>query len=720
LDETTALLFGRAEVEPPSKGVIAAAPEEGDGGWVCCPWPYRDSADASWLYAAVLTSSAVVRCLSSNLSIVDGSTGAAFMLPSFDRVTPDLSVALAWLESSGYDTGDVAEFLVEALLQKHEAVGRTRAFLLDFLEAISHKDGFVEVLGATEGDALLLQGWSAHLQPGSHQIILVGDAPRLADAVVGAFVRSDIPSEAAGIVILAEHLEIKRPENLDRVYYRTSGGYFRLDALSDHCSVLGRSETAGHLRKILPDLTCDAAARRHFERTFQARFQGEDTVATLTIPVRLATDFAVHAPGAGFFLSGWLLDPERRVRGVYLKSTHNFYRQIDGAWVRRARPDVGAIFETDAAFRQTVRPADDNHGLMIFVPHPEPIRTREKFYLEVAFNDGATAFRPIVFEEGPVERQLELILSGAEPSHLEIDRLIRSHVGPIAAGLVAARRRSIPALTRISFGDSRLCPSVSVLVPVRCDPKDIDVLLACFSRDPDFADVELIFVAHRPMAAVANSVLSRQSAFYGLAGELLIHDEPLDRLSQLELAMLAAEAPRVLLMAPSVLPRAKGWLNHLIDKLAALPAKSVLSPTLIYEDFSIRYAGYAEPMGAADTAKRWCFAGVPQHLCDETKSVVRAEPTLDCCLMSRGLCQELGGVTGGFVGGAFSSRDFANRLRQAGGECYWAPQVSLYALDDHVAHDDHPAARLADLIDRWSFDRKWTLGPPMIEAGSPL
>ena len=48
--------------------------------------------------------------------------------------------------------------------------------------------------------------------------------------------------------------------------------------------------------------------------------------------------------------------------------------------------------------------------------------------------------------------------------------------------------------------------------------------------------------------------------------------------------------------------------------------------------------------------------------------------------------------------------------------------MSLYALDDHAADEDQPAARLAKLIDGWSFARKWAVvrGVPTMEMGRLL
>ncbi|MFO1152313.1 MAG: hypothetical protein U1E42_01430 [Rhodospirillales bacterium] len=722
VDETTVLVCGRVEAEPPLRGTILAATNEGDGEWRCYPWPCR-GLGAGWLFAAVVTSSAVVRCLLAEKSIIEEGTGAAFTLPSFSRMTPDLRAVVAWLKGSGGDCGHVAEFLVETLLEGGEAGKGAHAFLRDFLDALADKDGFVEVLGATESGAVLIQGWSTHLQPGHHRVILIANGPRPAKAVVGTFARSDIPNGAAGIVILVEHSEIERPEDLGRVYYSAPDGYFRLDALTDQCSVLDCSETAGHIRKMLPQLTCGAASRRDFERMGQACFQGKDTVCALTIPVRLAIDFAVHVQGTGFFLSGWLLDPERRVAGVFIKSTQNFYRPLDGAWVRRPRPDLDAVFQTDPVFSQTVTPGDSDHGFMVFAPVPESPRAREAFYLEIAFKDGAAAFMPIVFEEGAAERQLALIFGVVDSTHVEIDRLIRSHIGPIASALAAARPRPAAAFTRIPFGTSLPSPSVSVIVPVRGDPADMEVLLACFSRDPDFANAELIFIVHKASAASAGALLCRRGVFYGLAGELLVHDDPLDRAAQLDLGMLAAEAPCILWMTPSVLPRASGWLGRMIDMLAALPAKATLSPTLIYEDFSIRYAGDGEEhAGAFAAAKGTGLTGYPQHRIEQASDPVPAVPTLDCCLLPRGLGQEVGGLFGGLLGGEWISRDFTNRLRQAGGECYWAPQISLYALDDQSVDPQPSHAWLAARIDGWSFNRRWAFGRPIsvMEAGTRI
>src|SRR4030095_13669264 len=82
----------------------------------------------------------------------------------------------------------------------------------------------------------------------------------------------------------------------------------------------------------------------------------------------------------------------------------------------------------------------------------------------------------------------------------------------------------------------------------------------------------------------------RLAGFSGLRLRLVSASGSEDLYDALEVGARAISTESVLFLAASLLPRSPGWFNKLI---AAYDARKecVLSPTLAYEDDSIRWAG---------------------------------------------------------------------------------------------------------------------------------
>src|SRR5690606_19686151 len=140
-----------------------------------------------------------------------------------------------------------------------------------------------------------------------------------------------------------------------------------------------------------------------------------------------------------------------------------------------------------------------------------------------------------------------------------------------------------------------------------------------------------------------------------------------------------------------VLPREAGWLGHLERLLRAAPRGAAISPTLLYEDLSIRFAG-ARASGwnpPRDAAALTSFAGYARHwLAKERARSDAAVPVhaiaAECCLSQRLAFEHVGGFSGDLVGSQFKSLDLSLKLRSARQQCLWAPGIEMLAPDEVV------------------------------------
>jgi O-antigen biosynthesis protein len=675
------------------------------GRWRAMNWP---NSSGGVRFLAVVSADNVLRAQAGGL-VLQAEAGRS-ALPDAGRIEVEFGELMTVLRENEIEMGSAFEFLRRALVSSRAQVSPTIwRFLFAMLSSISKQDGFVEILGTVEGGGLLLQGWSVHLPPGALDLGVLAGGFEIGRATVATFERPDLPATARGLVAFAPGLNVD-PGAVQRIHFRAGDSYLHLDVVERRL-ILGPTETIGHLRDVQGKLNGDAAVIAGLRRLCRPRFAGVDTVTDLPQPVRIATDLALHADGAGIFVSGWLLDPRRLVREVTLRTgSGRVIGRIDTDWVRLPRADVTQGFTKDPLFAgDLARTHDHRHGFMTFAPFEGAIAGEDTAYLELGMGDDLCAFAPLRLERPEPGAVLSRLLGSVNVDDPAIEEIISRHLGPLAAALCAARHGSGEAPGITGFGDRRAHPAVSVVMPLPPEFKDLDVNLAQFAGDPDFADCEFVIVAPRAGGESAAATLKRSASFYGVRGTLVLTDRAHDRFEAMELGVAQARAEHVLFLLPSILPRRRGWLGQLRRAQAQLPTPGIVSPTLLYEDESIRFAGSARPPAESAIAALGRFAGYPHHWLEGSKLAPVWAGTMECALMPKKLFEACGGFSRVLLGPEFKNADFALSARAQGQRAYWLPEVALYALDDpepSVGGDYWTKVRA--LVDRWAFRRQWS------------
>ena len=344
LDPRTMLLFGWLASAPPETATVSFGEGAAHGAWRATIWAGKTDDSGPRHFLAVLQAENIVRAQTMPMVLVSKETGAPLELPPIARIELDAAPLLAPLRDATADLATIFDFLKSVLVAQSPQQPRSPRlydFLLEFLGAISMHDGFVEILGRPDCGGLLLQGWSVHLEAGTLDFGLLCPGLDLHEAAVASFERSDLLSTARGLVAFMKTARDVDPNTLSRLYFKSQGTYYHLDVV-DNRLVLEDRQAIAQLKDMIGRLRGPVTAVRALKRVCRPRFGGHETVSALAAPVRLAQDTALYAPGAGVFVSGWLLDPCRAVCLVLLKSTRNFYARLDQTWVRLPRPDVTA------------------------------------------------------------------------------------------------------------------------------------------------------------------------------------------------------------------------------------------------------------------------------------------------------------------------------------------------------------------------------------------
>ncbi len=718
LDERTLVLIGRFAATLPERATVRRPEDEGRGSFRLLAWSGEPEAPGC---IAVLRLEGVALTRPSDL-LLEAEDGSVRALPSIARLElGPLAVVQALRHNPSHRLAACFDFLRTALLEGEgpDHGGRARRFLHAFLHDISIQDGFVEIFGRPECGGLFLQGWSIHLPAGSGDLWMETDGLSSFNAVVGQFARPDLLDSAHGMVAFMLQARDIDPAGIRRIYFRSASGYHHL-SIVDHPARFEQAEATRHVASMLPRIEAPTDIRGGFKRICRPRYEGRETLSTTHHAVRLAVDCSLHVSETGFFLTGWMLDPTRIVSRLLLKSTAGFYARIDNGWARLPRPDVTQGFAADGVIGPKLHPNEHAHGYVVFVPRDKPLGRDEQFYLEIVIQDEEAIFQPLTLAAAGATSAIRDMLVGLDLDDPAVEQLIARHIAPAMAGMSAGRSVAVGPDNTIAFGQVS-DPMVSVVVPLQTLAGDLDVWFARLAPDADAAKAELILVAPRAGTDRLLGRFRRLTEFYRLNGRLVLTAERLDRHEALEFGAGAATADHVLFLSPGVLPKDAGWMRRLLRDLKSEPRAGAISPTLMYEDYSIRYAGRDPGLGDMpnEPSDRARFIGYSRHWIGKQGVTPVGGITSECCLMPRRAFHAVGGFARDLVGAAYKDDDLSLRLRAGGAQCLWSPTVELYALDE--ASPDFASdqwARACQLIDRWRFVRKWVHADRHMEVPS--
>ena len=637
------------------------------------------------------------------LQPVDLPAAEPLSLPPLSRLGLDCGPLADTVEGTGIGIGRVLGLLVAALLDRG-GMGilpppRVRSFLRDFLLAAGRPRGFIELLGRPECGGVLVQGWMAdaatQVRPdgpeGSQAILELEDGALEAVAMhLADFPRQDVLHPAIGILGFARTAGDLDPARIRCLHLAAGGRLARLEVALAHRVLLESEAATLHLRRSLPVVRGGAGAMRAFRRACRPRFAGVDTLAASLQPVRAGMDLVLPVGESGFLLAGWLLDPERRVERVLLKSDSGFYARLDQSWTRRPRPDVTEGYERSPVFAGRLRGSDHRHGFIVLTPREPDLPAGQRLYLEIVLEDGNCLFLPIAIESErePFEAFRELIAAVAADDPV-LEELAQRHLAP-AAGMLLSSRRLPDIVTELPLGpeDSRR-PRISLIVTVRA-LEEVPALLAMLAEDAMARSgvAELLLVV---VEADAHTFLGRGrhlAAFHGLRARLLVvAGAALGLAESMAIGAGRAAGDQLLFLAAGALPDTADWLERALAGFDALPARSAMSPTTLHVDRTPRYAGSSLP----GIGLRHRQASGPQAATD-----LAAE----CLMIRRDTLAAAGGIPRDVYDPAQIPAVLAGRLRAAGGACYWLPDVRMIVVDPPEAVGHAPAAGIARLLDR--------------------
>ena len=693
------IVIGWRQEQTPAEGTVAhPKPGAPKGRFHSVAWPFPSAgADAQHFVAALqLPIGAGVRPGETLLLVGKGdATGVLARLPARFLDTEAFGIELARLASNS--TIAVTRFLIQTFsAAATRANADIRAFLFAFLERASTPDGCIEMIGAVDGQCVILQGWGASSGP-DRDVMIIGDAIECHTPHLAQFVRPDMRGNASGQFMVLPAAAAQGMAKIEAVVLLDQKG-LRWRPVVRERRLLSSQETVGQIRATLQTLQCDAQTREMLHASLRPRFDGRFTLYECGHPVRFAIDLAAAAKGAGTYLTGWLYDPKGLVGEILLRSTDGRFARVNDIWTRILREDVTDAFFNDPAVPR-VETNQHLHGFAIHIAAIGPSTQGETIYLDVTFQDGRCGFVPLTIspaDDPATQTRLLASVDLYKPSGIQI---VEQQLAPFLLCLAASA--ATPAATVVSPVPKEW--STAIVVPL-ADAVMPRVTLSQFLTDPLGKDEGLVFVCGDNWTDTAIESMRASIAFYNMPSAIVRMHGCVNAMTALSAVAGVADARRLLLLAPGAVGRSRGWRRALHVALDVAGEKTCVSPTIVYEDESIRFDGTdrIEPLDHAPYVRvRRRLAGMPVN----TISAIEPEPTVTispvCCLMPREA------VLGQVAPCAITTTAWMQEitlslmLQRNGMTSIWTPAAQVYAADAPLAAFHENTSRVRQLVDGW-------------------
>lgn len=708
------MVLGRGRGPVPSTGAlqVSRAPSPGGDDARASRGVFRA---VSWPLARADDAGAVAFLLAVRFSdAADPAEGAvlAFLGPAGERLMlrlPPAQTEGAFGQQAARLAGQhapaAASFLLEVLRARAageavEAATAAGRVLRAFLTQAAQPDGTIEIMAAVPGVCVLLQGWGARLF-GPVQVVLAGATLPCFTGHAGDFARTDIAAPATGTVLTLPPGAARILAGTDHVFLLSEQG-LHSRSLVEH-RLLDPTSSIGHIRHMRPSLRCPPPMDEALTEALRPRYEGRDTLCHDTHAVRGAIDIAVSAT-AGVYLSGWVFDPVQLTAEIHLCGTAGLRARIDADWVRLRRQDVIDGFRETAGF-----PRGSNAEAGFAVSLADAPAANETLFLQFTFNDGNRAFLPVHAANLDDPAVRARVLASVDLSLPTGATVLEQCVAPLLARL----RPAAPTAARMLLQGmtSRLH---AIVVPL-AEPLLPRAFLSGLLQDGLDADEQLVLVCGPEWDQASVAGLRNAVRFYALPATVLVSAETAGPATALREAARETSASLFLLAMPGIAGSAPGWRQGLFSAISGPAGAAFACPTLVYEDWSVRYAGSTELafQDLVPALQQSHVAGMPAGKARDQAPVPAAMGTLQCCAMQRRTVAALDS-TRVFMSDAGREVDAFLRLRGAGVRGTWLPALQVFAPDGSAGPEQdryNQAARIVDgrmLRDTWAALSKVT------------
>ena len=258
---------------------------------------------------------------------------------------------------------------------------------------------------------------------------------------------------------------------------------------------------------------------------------------------------------------------------------------------------------------------------------------------------------------------------------------------PLLSDLISRSRAAWPQLPVVSRDLGRLPakPVVSLIVPLYGRYDFVESQMVEWARDSWVRDnVELIYVLDDPAIAQPFRAHAEElTKLYGVPFRWVWGNANRGFSGANNLGAAHAHGEYLLFLNSDVFPQQPGWLQQMVDALAARPDIGVIAPRLVFAEGGIQHAGMRfERLHEHDVwINHHPYMGLDPSLDPHKGLTVVQAVTGACMLLRRVDFDRVGGWDTGYLIGDFEDSDLCLKLRDGGQQVAYLPQVQLTHLE---------------------------------------
>jgi O-antigen biosynthesis protein len=418
-------------------------------------------------------------------------------------------------------------------------------------------------------------------------------------------------------------------------------------------------------------------------------------------PMGLSVESLLAVDDCSFWINGWMHDEDGQ-SAVVVVSPEGVRTNISELAFRYERPDVVQFYAALANDRTR------EHGFTAFFGLPAPSLLADGWLAESIARSGLgiEVACPTMVVDPEVVRSRILGELASRPALG--GRLVAEHGRHALTRLQARIVGAVQVASIDVYGEPSRHPHTSIVVPLYKRLDFIEHQLLHFSRDPDLAEAELIYVLDSVEQTDELAVKARELfELFALPFKVVNLTSPGGFAAANIHGVGAARGGRLLLLNSDVIPDRPGWLRAMNAFYDATEQLGALGPKLLYEDDSLQHAGlyFHRSPGARLWENAHCFKGL--HRSFPAANVARAVPavTAACMLIDRDRYEEVGGLPVHYVQGDYEDSELCLRLSQAGYASWYLPSVELYHLEGQSYLPD--SRRVKSEYNMWLHTELW-------------
>ena len=401
-------------------------------------------------------------------------------------------------------------------------------------------------------------------------------------------------------------------------------------------------------------------------------------VLTSENPRAVKVDALMGIDDRSYYLRGWIRTEAVGVSSLRAVSPEGASIELMPNLFRYRRPDVDRFYGLQA---------DRFESKAGFIAHfelPVPSYMSTGWILEMRDDAGAlleTAAPAVLRDRATVRNE---VLADVAHEQSAPGDLLSGHIVPAVTRLQEQLATSVRIRAVRDYGRLPASPIASLIVPLYKRIDFVEQQLAHFVHDPDFRDVDLIYVLDSPeQSEELETSAAKLFRLYGLPFRIATLNQNGGYATANNLGASLSNAPKLILLNSDVLPARPGWVSAMASFYSSIPQMGALGAKLLYEDNSLQHAGmYFERLdGEPAWENRHYYKGL--HRTYPPANIVRRVPAVTgaCLMIDRDLYARVGGLAGVYAQGDYEDSDLCLRLMEHGYENWYLPDAELYHLE---------------------------------------